>query len=80
MMVWEAGRCSGASPSQSYARRSTTTLFIAVKALSPSSTSSVAAVILGNNYAAPVRIKQNLSGIEPHAVRGIEWPVDSIPV
>jgi hypothetical protein len=40
----------------------------------------IAAVILGNNHAAPIRIEQNLGGIEPHPVRGIERPVDAIAV
>src|ERR1700740_745790 len=39
-----------------------------------------AAVILGNSHAVPVRVEENLVGIEPHAVRGIEWPVNSICV
>src|SRR5580693_3431728 len=41
---------------------------------------SIAAVILGNNYAASIRIKENLGGIKPHPARGIERPLDSIPV
>ena len=37
--------------------------------------SSIAAVIPGNNYAAPVRVEENLGGIKPHPARGIEWPL-----
>ena len=40
----------------------------------------LATVILGNNDAAAVWVKQNLGGIEPHSVRGIEWSVSPIPV
>ena len=68
------------SPSQSYALESTTTFFIAVPALSPSTARRLAAVILGNNDAASVRVQQNLGGIKPHPARGIEAPLDPIPV
>ena len=56
------------------ARGSTTTLFIAVAALSPVRSRGLAAVVLGNNDAAAVRIEQDLGGIEPHAVAGSEGP------
>src|SRR4029077_192094 len=32
------------------------------------------------SHAVPVRVEENLVGIEPHAVRGIEWPVNAICV
>ena len=50
------------------------------KALSPRGRLRLAAVIPGNNHAAPVRVEQNLGGIKPHAARGLEWPVGSISV
>lgn len=40
----------------------------------------IAAVILGNNYAAPIQVEKNLDGIKPHPARGIERPLDPIPV
>ncbi len=40
----------------------------------------IAAVILGNNYAAAVGVKQNLGGVKAHSTRGIERPVNSVPV
>ena len=80
MMVREDGRCSGrvAFPIVSVGihydalhRRGGIVAFEA---------SSIAAVILGNNYAAPVGVEENLGGIKPHPARGIEWPVDPISV
>src|ERR1700746_828292 len=38
------------------------------------------AVILGNSHAAPVRVEEDLVGIEPHAVGGVEWPMNAICV
>ena len=40
----------------------------------------IAAVIAGDGYGAPIGIKQNLRGIEPHAVDGIIRPVDAVAV
>ena len=41
---------------------------------------SIAAVILGNNNAAPIGVEENLGGIKPHSARGIERPLHPIPV
>ncbi len=70
MIVRAEGRRSGTSPSQSYALGSTTTLFIAVAALSPGSLRGLAVVVLRNDDAAAVRIEQDLGGVEPQSALG----------
>src|SRR5262249_39508451 len=45
-----------------------------------STTGSVAAVALGNDYAAAVGVEENFGRIEPPATRGVEWSLDSIAV
>ena len=43
-------------------------------------TRSIAAVILGNNKAAPVWVKKNLGETKPQAVAGVRWPLHPIGV
>ena len=76
MMVREQGRFSGVSPSQSYACGSTTTLFMAVAALSPSMRGCVTAVVFRNRHGAAVRVEEELGRIKAKAARGIEWSVN----
>jgi len=42
--------------------------------------SSIAAVIPRNDYAAPVRVKENLGRIKAHPARGVEGTVDPITI
>src|SRR5215470_6025676 len=42
--------------------------------------SGVAAVIPGNDYAAPVRVKEDLGRIKAHPACGIEGTMDPIPI
>src|SRR5262249_32719750 len=42
--------------------------------------SGVAAVFPGNDYAAPVRVKENFGRIKAHPTRGIERTVDAITI
>src|SRR5262249_4052038 len=42
--------------------------------------SGIAAVIPGNDYAAPVRVKENFGRIKAHPTRGIERTVDAITI
>src|SRR6476620_2113302 len=41
---------------------------------------SIAAVIVGNNYAAPVWVKEDLGGVKPHPTFGIERSLDPISI
>ena len=71
-MVCAAGRHSGTSPSQSYALGSTTTLFIAMAALSPGSLPP-SIVILRHNDALPYGSSNTLVGSNRNPRIGLRW-------
>ena len=61
-------------------RGSTTTLFIADAALSPSRMGGVTAVVFRNHHAAAIRVEENFGGVEPHPLGGIGRSLDPIAV
>ena len=79
-MVADGRPAQRPSPSQSYARGSTTTLFIAVGGVVAGCAGGLAAVALRNGDGAAVRIEQDFVGIEAQAARGVERPVDAIGI
>ena len=80
MMVRAEGRFSGASPSQSYADGSTTTLFIAVAVLLPVRLRSVTAIVFRHNDTAAVWVEQYFGRIKAHPYSRIAGTLSAITV
>src|SRR5215472_13247530 len=76
MIVFAKGRPRGASPSQSYAPVSTTTLFSAVAALSPRCRAASRLRPAGR----AMHFQQHLVGVETQPPLGVEGPGDAVGV
>ena len=80
MIVRERGRSQRRVAFPVVRAGSTTTLFIAVAALSPCARGGLAAVAVGHDNAAAVRIEQDLGGVEAQPARRVGRPGHAITV